>query len=135
MRALPLAAALAAVLAALAVPALAQGAGEQRYALQPFEGGYARVDRATGEISTCTQVGAGAGSQLVCRMAADERSALEEQIAALEERVAALEAGGGTGAALPTDEEMDRAIGLMERFMRGFVGVVRELDEPADPRS
>ena len=65
-------------------------------------------------------------------MAADERSALEEEIAALEDRVTALEVGRGPRGVdrLLSDEEVDRAIGLMERFMRGFVGVVRELDEP-----
>ena len=117
-----------AVTALLATPAHAQS-GEARYQLQPYDGGYARIDTATGEVSTCTQTGTGAGAQLVCRMAADERSALEEQIAALEDRVTALEEGGIEGG-LPSDAEVDRAIGLMERFMRGFVGVVRELDEP-----
>ena len=125
MRALVIAA-----IAFLAAPAHAQE-GERRYQLQPFEGGYARIDTETGEVSTCTQIDASSGAQLVCRMAADERSALEDQIAALEDRVEALEARGGAGvAALPSDREVDRAIGMMERFMRGFVGVVRELEEP-----
>lgn len=107
----------------LTAPAAAQ---EARYQLERTETGYARIDTATGEVSTCTQ----SGAQLVCRMAADERSALEEQVAALEDRVAALEARPAGAGGLPSDEEVDRAIGLMERFMRGFVGVVRELDEP-----
>ena len=95
--------------------------GEQRYQLQRTDDGYARIDTRTGEVSTCTEQ----GDQLVCRMAADERSALMEEIAALESRVAALETSG-VGRALPTDEEVDRAVGMMERMMRGFLGIVRE---------
>ena len=111
----------AAALVALALPA---SADEQRYQLQRTDSGFARIDTETGEVSTCTE----SGDQLVCRMAADERTALMEEIEALEERVATLEKTG-TGRVLPTDEEMDRAIGMMERFMRGFVGVVRGLED------
>ena len=114
----------AALATALALPTAAL-ADEQRYQLQRTDDGFARIDTRTGEVSTCTE----RGDQLVCRVAADERTALMAEIDALEERVAALEETG-TGRVLPTDEEMDRAIGLMERFMRGFVGIVRELDEP-----
>ena len=113
---------LALSLVAVAHPALAE---EQRYQLQRTDSGFARIDTRTGEVSTCVE----SGEQLVCRLAADERTALMEEIDALEARVAALEATG-TGRVLPTDEEMDRAIGLMERFMRGFVGIVRDLDGP-----
>ena len=125
-------AALALIAISLAVPATAQDGGAARYQLQRIEGGYARIDTATGEVSTCTETRTETGAQLVCRMAADERGALEDQIAALEVRVEALEAGGAARA-LPSDAEIDRAIGMMERFMRGFVGVVRDLDEPRRP--
>ena len=110
----------------MASPAFAQAT--ERYQLQRTENGVARIDTATGEVSSCVE----RGDQLVCRMAADERSALMARMDELEERIAALEAGdrvGSTG--LPSDEEVDRALGLMERFMRGFVGIVRELDDPA----
>lgn len=111
---------LAAIMVIVPVQAFAQG-GEQRYQLQRTETGYARIDTRTGEVSTCTE----RGEQLVCRMAADERTAMMEEIEALEARVAALE-GSGVGRALPTDEEVDRAVGIMERMMRGFIGIVRE---------
>ena len=112
--------------AALAASLGAASAQEQRYQLQRTDDGFAHIDTTTGEVSTCTE----RGDQLVCRMAADERSALMDQVAELEERVAALEEGSVAGRALPSDAEMDRAIGLMERFMKGFVGIVRDLDEP-----
>ena len=115
MRAAP---ALAAI---LLLPSVAL-AEDGRYQLERTDNGYARIDTRTGEVSTCTE----SGEQLVCRMAADERSALMDHIDDLETRIAKLEEGGG----LPTDAEIDRAIGMMERFMRGFVGVVRELDDP-----
>ena len=113
-----------------APPALAQEAapeGTARFQLERIEGGYARIDTATGEVSTCTE----RGDQLVCRMAADERSALMARMDGLEARIEALEATGtGAGAArLPSDAEIDRALGLMERFMRGFVGVVRDMED------
>ena len=103
----------------------------ERFRLERTDGGFARIDTATGEVSTCTE----RGDQLVCRMAADERSALEARLDELEDRIALLEAdgigGGGIGGGgLPNDAEIDRAIGLMERFMRGFVGIVRDLEEP-----
>ena len=99
-------------------------AQDVRYQLQRTDDGYARINTQTGEVSTCTE----RGDQLVCRMAADERAALLEEVAALEERLAALEGGRGpTG--LPGDDDVDRALSLMERFMRGFVGIVRDLDD------
>lgn len=105
----------------LSSAASAQDVAEQRYQLQRTDDGYARIDTRTGEVSTCIE----RGEQLVCRMAADERSALMDQLAALEERVEALE-GRSISRALPTDEEVDRAVGAMERMLRGFMGIVRE---------
>ena len=131
-----LAAAIATTIAAtLAIPLVLPMAGTalgqeaDRYRLQPTDTGFARIDTATGEVSTCTRN----GEQLVCRIAADERTALMERLDELEERIAALEADG-TAARLPSTEEVDRALGIMERVMRGFVDVVRELGEP-DRRS
>ena len=98
----------------------------ERFRLDRTDGGFARIDTTTGEVSTCTE----RGGQLVCRMAADERSALEARLDELEDRIALLEADGIGGGGLPNDAEIDRAIGLMERFMRGFVGIVRDLEEP-----
>ena len=103
-------------------------AQEQRYQMQRTDEGFVRMDMRTGEVSNCLE----RGDQIVCRMAADERSALMTKIDELETRIAALEEGRGAPSGLPTDDEMDRALGLMERFMRGFVGIVRDLDEPGN---
>ena len=112
----------------LASPSVAQVADEGaeqgrvvRYQLERTENGYARIDTATGEVSSCTE----RGDQLVCRMAADERTALMEEVAALERRVEALEKGG-IDRALPSEEDVDRAVGLVERMMRGLMGIAPE---------
>ena len=93
-------------------------AEEGRYVMERIEGGVVRLDTETGEMSLCRQQ----GEQLVCRMAADEKLALEEEIAALERE---LEAHGR----LPTDNEIDRAMGIMEDMMRRFLDVIEEFED------
>lgn len=128
------------VLFLLPVPALAQGT--ERFQLERTENGYVRLNTETGAVSSCTEE----NGQLVCRMAADERAAMEREtddltsrLDALEKRVAALEARGALS--LPTEGDVERTLGLMERFLRGFAGIARNLgrdspsDEPAPDRT
>jgi hypothetical protein len=63
---------------------------------------------------------------LVCRMAADERAAYEQELDRLSARVTALENKSIVNKALPSDEEINRSIGIMERWMRSFMGIVKE---------
>lgn len=105
----------------------AQEASSERYTLEKAEGGFVRLDRQTGAIALCKE----ADGSLTCRMAADERAAYDADLARLEKRVEALEAKLGSDTALksddlPSDAEIDRSIGIMERFMRAFVGLVQE---------
>lgn len=112
-----------------AVPAaLAQDM--QRYELQKTENGYVRLDTESGAMSVCSE----RDGQLVCRMAADDRLALEDEterlrgeLQALEARVAALEKRQSV-LPLPTDGDIDRTLGVMERLLRGFVGIAKDLD-------
>jgi flagellar motility protein MotE (MotC chaperone) len=121
--------ALAAVL--LAAPAHAQDA--ERYTLQKTEDGYIRMDDETGEISICKQ----RSGQLVCTIAADERTAfqdelerLESEIAALERRITALEeARSPRRDGETSEEEFDKALGFMERFFRRFMDIVKDLEK------
>ena len=100
----------------------------ERYRLEPApDGGYVRMDVETGRMALCSE----RSGQLVCRMAVEDRDAYEDEIgalraalAALEARVAALEAGDG----LPSDEEFDRSLGMMEKFFRRFMGVIQEFE-------
>ncbi|MBP1851359.1 hypothetical protein [Rhizobium halophytocola] len=103
-----------------------------RYTFQPMENGLVRLDTRTGAMSLCQDK----DGALICRMAADERAAYEEQLDRLEKRVTALETridSGGTALSsrngtLPDDAEIDRSLGIMERFMRSFFGIVREFE-------
>ena len=122
-----------AVLCLVAPAAGAQESDANRYTLEKSETGFVRLDRQTGAVTLCTE----ADGTLTCRMAADERAAYDEDLARLEKRVEALEkeTGGRTsapGGDLPSDAEIDRSIGIMERFMRAFFNLVQEFqrEEP-----
>lgn len=110
---------------------------EDRYTLEKTADGFVRMDRTTGEMSICKQQ----AEQLVCRLAADERSAFEGEIDRLEGRVKALEArvdklensaAARLESALPSEEEFARTMGYMERFLRGFMDIVKDLDQEKD---
>ncbi|MGQ3212298.1 MAG: hypothetical protein ACT6U0_00745 [Shinella sp.] len=108
----------------------AQAEGEGRYRMDKTEGGFVRLDTATGEVSLCRE----RDGQIVCRMAADERAAFEKELDLLTKRVEALEKGGATALtdakpALPTDEEIDRTMSIMEKMMQRFMGIVKNLED------
>ena len=108
----------------------AQAEGEGRYRMEKTDGGFVRLDTATGEVSLCREQ----EGQIVCRMAADERAAFEKELDLLTKRVEALEKGGVTGEttakpSLPTDEEIDRTMTIMEKMMQRFMGIVKNLEE------
>ncbi|MDR7028399.1 hypothetical protein [Rhizobium rosettiformans] len=112
----------------LATPAtVAQEANTERYTLEKSDSGFVRLDRQTGAVTLCTED----QGTLTCRMAADERAAYDEDLARLEKRVETLERQLADGTAarsgeLPSDAEIDRSIGIMERFMRAFFNLVQE---------
>ncbi len=114
-----------------AAPALAEDTDVARFALEKTDGGFVRLDRKTGALTLCQEK----DGTLTCRMAADERAAYEEDLARLEKRVEALEKSLSTGRPLanaeplPSDEEVERSIGIMERFMRSFFGLVEEFKQ------
>lgn len=116
------------VVLSLATPAaVAQEANAERYTLEKSDSGFVRLDRQTGAVTLCTED----QGTLTCRMAADERAAYDEDLARLEKRVEALERQLADGTAarsgeLPSDAEIDRSIGIMERFMRAFFNLVQE---------
>ncbi|PHP65509.1 hypothetical protein CSC94_19105 [Zhengella mangrovi] len=114
-----------------AAPASAQ---EMRFDLQRDGDRYVRLDRQTGAISVCRDEEGG----LVCRMSADERQAWDTEVADLRTRVEALEkrladlegrpaATGNDG--LPSDEEFEKTLGFMEKFMRRFMGIAKDLEK------
>jgi hypothetical protein len=111
-------------LAALLLPLSASAAEPDaaRFQLERNGDHFVRLDRQTGAMSLCQEK----DGALVCRMAADERAAYEDELDRLSDRVAALERGSAAKPGLPTDAEVDRSISIMERMMRSFMGMVRE---------
>lgn len=107
----------------------AHAEGEGRYRMDKTDSGLVRLDTVTGEVSLCREQ----EGQIVCRMAADERAAFEKELDLLTARIEALEksaATSQTGAkpSLPTDEEIDRTMTVMEKMMQRFMGIVKNLE-------
>jgi hypothetical protein len=127
------------VLAIALLPAFAWVASaqdEQRYRLEKTDKGYVRMDTRTGQMSICEERSA----ELVCRVAAEERTALQDEIdrlgnslKALEERIARLEKAPTVG--LPTEEQFDKTMTYMQRFFRGFMDMVEEYKDKDDPEA
>lgn len=121
----------ASILALVAGSAGAQEPG--RYQLEKSGNGWIRLDRDSGAVSFCEEKAGG----IVCRAAADERDALLDEVARLERRLAAVEdtlakldaaPPPAPGAAPPTEEEFEQTLGTMERFLRRFMGIVKDLE-------
>ncbi|OBZ97192.1 hypothetical protein ADU59_02700 [Pararhizobium polonicum] len=119
-----------------AFTALAQEPAPGRYAMQKTDSGIARLDTQTGEVSLCQEK----DGDIVCRMAADERTAFELELDLLTKRVEALEKTAAEGQTslkprLPTKEEIDQTMSVMERMMRSFMGIVKDLEGEEKPPS
>ncbi|MCS3738634.1 MULTISPECIES: hypothetical protein [unclassified Rhizobium] len=115
---------------ALLLPLGVQAAetGASRFELERSGDHFVRLDRQTGAMSLCEEK----DGTLVCRMAADERAAYEQELDRLSARVTALENKSIVNKALPSDEEINRSIGIMERWMRSFMGIVKEFQGEED---
>jgi hypothetical protein len=104
---------------------------QQRFQMERSETGIIRLDTETGAITTCRDQ----NGELTCRMAPDERAAYETELDLLEKRVTALEERLSQipPDRLPSDAEVDRSLSIMERFMRTFMGIVREFTGEPNP--
>lgn len=97
--------------------------------MTPVQDGFLRLDTRTGAVAMCRVVN-GAPE---CRLAADERAALENEIGRLQaqNRELGLKAPPGPAVAapspgLPSEQDLDRALSFAERFMRGMMRIMRE---------
>ncbi|MBL8590181.1 MAG: hypothetical protein JNK46_16730 [Methylobacteriaceae bacterium] len=127
MRVLLLCLALLAAAPAAAQTAEPPASDNGRYAMTPTADGFLRLDTRSGKVSLCTTRDGAAQ----CRAAADEREAWEREIADLRRQVAELKAGrtgSGPTLRLPNEQEVDQALGVMERILRRLGRILR--DEP-----
>ncbi|HRI18788.1 MAG TPA: hypothetical protein PL196_09720, partial [Burkholderiaceae bacterium] len=67
----------------LASAVTASGEGTERYQLQKTDTGYVRLNTETGEMSICEE----RTGQLVCKAAAEERAAFQEEIDRLQAKL------------------------------------------------
>lgn len=130
-----------------AVPALAGPPGEAaapgRYTLQPVDGGFIRLDTATGEVAHCKRKADALACDAVrvdgdlqgevARLAA-ENKALREEIARLggdatgDKRADGRPHGSGPKLSLPTEEDVDKALNYVERMIKKFRDKLRDLE-------
>jgi hypothetical protein len=120
--------------------------GSSRYAMNPVEGGFLRMDTDTGIVSLCARRQSGWSCETVPddyqavrkdldRMAR-ENSDLRRQVEDLKR--------GGTGEVearrerrlqLPSDEEVDQALSYLDRMLRKFKGFIEKHQGPGADRT
>ena len=105
-----------------------------RYVMTPAPQGFLRMDTRSGAVSLCVL----RDSSVSCASSADERGALEAEIARLSQENAGLrerlaqitQQGGAAGSpgrgGLPSEAEVDKALGLAETVMRRMMRIMRE---------
>ncbi|MBN9549420.1 MAG: hypothetical protein J0H31_11220 [Alphaproteobacteria bacterium] len=116
------------------VAASAYSEETDHYRLEKSANGYVRMDTRTGAMSICEE----RSGQLVCKMAADERAAYQDEIDRLDNSVKALDArvaklenslSARLESQLPSEEDFNRTMGYMERFFRTFKDIVKDMDK------
>lgn len=118
---------------AISLPVFAQDSA--RFKLETTPDGYVRLDTFSGAMTYCTQ----RDGEFTCNIidnapsaAADEINKLNQQIEVLTKRVEVLEQQKKISekSALPSEEEFEQTMGMMERFLKRFFGIVKSFDEP-----
>ena len=126
---------------------------DNRYTFKQMDGGYLRLDGRTGQVSICTPRAVG----WACQAVADERTALEAEIARLQAEIVALKkellarnlALPGTGTAeeptvkpedpsrlqLPNDAELNKMMAFVEKVWRRLVDMVGTLQKDTQRQS
>lgn len=120
------------MLACLAAPAVAQNAPADpsasengRYSMTPAPNGFLRMDTRTGATSLCTVENGTAR----CVAAAEERSALQQEIDRLTRQNEALKSRAEKSGGLPSAEDFGKAMDYAEQFMRRMMRIMRD-DDP-----
>lgn len=121
---------------------LATGAGAQdvktsgRYSMAPTDGGFLRLDTLTGQVSFCTKK----ADQFACNPVEDNKTATSKEVERLiqenkdlktelaELRKLGVKTEPQKSLELPSEEEVDKAVSIMKKIIRGFKDVIE--DEP-----
>jgi hypothetical protein len=116
-----------------------------RYTFNRVDGEYLRLDGRTGHVSVCTRDSAG----WACRMVADDRSALEAEIARLQRDNATLKkeliarnlplpgmikpdeppSTSAPSLRLPNDADVEKMVSFAEKLWRRFVDMIATLQK------
>lgn len=116
------------------VAASAYSEETDHYRLEKSANGYVRMDTQTGAMSICEEH----SGQLVCKVAADERAAYQDEIdrlqgsvKALDERVTKLEnsLSARLESKLPSQEDFTKSLGYMQQFLRTFNDIVKDMNK------
>jgi hypothetical protein len=125
-----------------ASPPTASDSRSGRFVMQPIEGGFLRLDTATGDMSLC----ATAGLTFECKPVKDDRD-LQAEIARLSDENKELKAeikrldellalnskqGSKPKLELPSEADVDQALSYLERMFKKFRDKMKELEAPSD---
>ncbi|NWG25731.1 MAG: hypothetical protein HXY30_15170 [Pseudorhodoplanes sp.] len=142
----------------MALPSLAAAQGpasppdDARYSFSKIDEGFLRLDRQTGQVSLCSRKALG----WACETVADERAALEGEIARLQTQNAALKKelisnglalpgatapgsserpAGSLELKLPSQADVDRVVSFMEKVWRRLIDSVNNLQKEMSGRT
>ncbi|MFV0299201.1 MAG: hypothetical protein ACK5JT_24125 [Hyphomicrobiaceae bacterium] len=117
--------------------------------MQPTDGGFLRLDTATGDMSLCKRTAASFEcapvkddrdlQAEVGRLAAENKdlkaeiSRLQEQLGREDNKDLVPDARPGPGLQLPSEEDVDKALSYMQRMIKKFREKMKEFDEQTDP--
>lgn len=143
---LGLALALGAIGVARATPPPQEGERPGRFSMQPTDGGFLRLDTVTGDVSLCSRAPA---ATFECKPVKDDRdlqnemSRLSTENKELRAEIKRLEDMLGLGGGphpdkgkprleLPSEEDVDKALGYLERMFKKFRDKMKDLDSGRD---
>ena len=100
-------------------------ASAERFQFEKTENGLARLDTQTGQVSLCRMQ----QEHLICRMAADDRQAYEQEISRLQNQQPTLKEALASLELMFDEGQMDDAVSSLKGVARGILDVMRELQQ------